>query len=259
VSAQVIPIANQKGGVGKTTTALSLGAALAMHGKRVLIIDLDPHACASIHLAYFPENLEHTAYDLFVEDADTAAIWPKVIQRREGVDFDFVPSHIKLSELEMDLKERDGKGVILKKAIAHIADDYDYILIDCPPLVGVLLVNALVASTLLIIPIQTDFLALHGVRLIFDTVRVLNRVLPQPIKFRALPTMFDRRAGACRRVLNILRKKLKNRMFETVINLDTKFREASAKGKVIYDIAPNSRGAAEYSALAKEILALQAT
>jgi len=128
---------------------------------------------------------------------------------------------------------------------------------DCPPHVGVLLVNALVAADLVIIPIQTDFLALHGLRLLFDTIRTLNRALPGPINFRALPTMFDRRAGACRRVLNLLRKKIGQKMFETVINLDTNFREASARGKVIFEIDPNSRGAVEYSILAKEIVAYE--
>jgi chromosome partitioning protein len=119
----------------------------------------------------------------------------------------------------------------------------------------VLLVNAMVASDLLIIPIQTDFLALHGLRLIFDSIRLLNKVLAKPVAWKALATMFDRRAGACRRVLELLRNKLGGKMFDTVVGMDTQFREASARGLVIYDVAPDSRGAREYMALAKEILA----
>lgn len=252
----MLAVANQKGGVGKTTTSLSLGAALARKGKKTLVIDLDPHACASIHLAFYPENLDHTVLDIFyAEDGELEELWAKIIHTHEnGEKFDFAASSIRLSELEMDLKSRSGRGGILTEALAPLRKQYDYIVVDCPPHVGLLLVNALVAADRVIIPIQTDFLALHGLRLIFDTIKTLNRVLPAPIDFKALPTMFDRRASACRRVLNLLRKKLGDKMFETVINLDTNFREASAKGKVIYDVDPNSRGAVEYSLLAKEII-----
>lgn len=253
--AMVLAVANQKGGVGKTTTTLSLAAALALKNKRVLVMDLDPHASASVHLRYYPEQLKHTAYDLFqVDEAQWPALWKSMVYRHEGLQFDLVPSHIRLSELEMDLRTRENKGTILKRSLEQVADRYDYVVVDCPPHVGVLLVNALVASNLLIIPIQTDFLALHGLRLLFDTIRMLNRVLPEPIRYRALPTMFDRRAGACRRVLNLLRTKLEGRMFTTVIDMDTKFREACASGKVIYDLFPKSRGAQEYMMLADEIL-----
>lgn len=255
MGAKVLAVANQKGGVGKTTTSLSLGAALARMGKKTLVMDLDPHACASIHLAFYPEDMKLTAYDIFqAERADWPGLWKEVVKPSEAGGFDFVASSIRLSELEMDLKSRPGRGQIFHDALILVRENYDYIVVDCPPHVGVLLVNALVAADLVIIPIQTDFLALHGLRLICDTIRTLNRILPQPIPFRALPTMFDRRAGACRRVLNLLRKKIGDKMFETVINLDTNFREASAKGKVIYEIDPNSRGAVEYSLLAKEIV-----
>lgn len=255
MAVKIIAVANQKGGVGKTTTSLSLGAALARAGKKTIVMDTDPHACASIHLAYYPENLDHTVLDIFyAKPAEYIELWDKIIHKSdEEFGFDFAPAHIRLSELEMDLKSREGRGAILTEALAPLKDRYEYIVVDCPPHVGVLLVNALVAADMVIIPIQTDFLALHGLRLIFDTIKTLNRVMPKPINFRALPTMFDRRASACRRVLNLLRKKLGPRLFDTVINLDTNFREASAKGKVIYEIDPNSRGAVEYSLLAKEI------
>ena len=258
MGAKVLAVANQKGGVGKTTTSLSLGAALYRMEKKVLVLDLDPHACASIHMAYYPEDPGATVYEVFqAETKEWAGLWKKIIHPGGGSGFDFAAGSIRLSELEMDLKSRPGRGAILTGALRELREEYDYIIMDCPPHVGVLLVNALVAADLVIIPIQTDFLALHGLRLIFDTIRTLNRALPAPINFRALPTMFDRRAGACRRVLNLLRKKLGQKMFETVINLDTNFREASARGKVIFEIDPNSRGAVEYSILAKEIVAYE--
>jgi chromosome partitioning protein len=127
---------------------------------------------------------------------------------------------------------------------------------DCPPHVGILLVNALVACDLLIIPIQTDFLALYGLKLLFDTMRTLNKVLPAPVRYMALPTMYDRRARACTRVLELLQEKMGSAMFNTIIGVDTRLREASAQGCVIYDLDPQSRGALAYTALAQEITAL---
>ncbi len=252
--AKVIAIANQKGGVGKTTTALTLGEALARLDKKVLVIDLDPHANASVHLSFFPETVTMTAHNLFFDDANYKTVWLQIVQKRVDVGFDFVPACIRLSELENDLKDRKNKGMVLSNALGGISDQYDYILIDCPPHVGVLLVNAIVASDLVLIPIQTDFLALYGIRLLFDTIKVLNKVLPSPVKFKALPTMYDGRAGACRKILNLIRRKLKDKVFSTVVHMDTKFREACASGKVIYTIDEKSRGALEYMQLAREII-----
>jgi chromosome partitioning protein len=250
-----VAIANQKGGVGKTTTALSLGAALARLEKRVLIMDLDPHGCASVHLGRFPENVPHSAYDLLLAGEFDPGLWDKAVLSAGEDGMDMVASNVRLSDLDIDLKGRENKGVLLKNLLERGGEGYDYVILDCPPNMGVLLVNAMVASNLLIIPIQTDFLALHGLRLIFDSIRILNKVLPRPVAWKALATMFDRRAGACRRVLTLLRKKLGTRLFETVVGMDTQFREASARGQVIYDVAPDSRGAREYMALAREILA----
>jgi chromosome partitioning protein len=254
LGARVLSIANQKGGVGKTTTALSLGQALSRKGKRVLVMDLDPHGCASVHLAYFPENLSRTSYDLLIAPGRAECPWDTTILTGHSCGFDFVASDPRLAGLDFDLKERQGKGVILKEYLADISERYDYILVDCPPGMGVLLVNALVAANLLIIPAQTDFLALHGMRLIFDTLRTLSKVLSEPVPYKVLATMYDKRAGACRRVMWLLMKKLGDRMFKTVIETDTQFREASAKGVVIFDVAPHSRGAMQYERLAKEIM-----
>ncbi|WP_173086602.1 ParA family protein [Fundidesulfovibrio magnetotacticus] len=250
----VLAVANQKGGVGKTTTALTLGAALTRMGRRTLVMDLDPHGCASVHLGHFPENVPVSAYDLLLTEGFDAGLWGRALIRGAEGRMDMVASNVRLSELDIDLKGRENKGLLLKKLLGEAASDYDFVILDCPPNMGVLLVNAMVASNLLIIPIQTDFLALHGLRLIFDSIRLLNKVLPRPVAWRALATMFDRRAGACRRVLHLLRGKLGPKLFETVIDMDTQFREASASGGVIYDIAPDSRGAREYMALAKEIV-----
>jgi chromosome partitioning protein len=254
LSARVLSIANQKGGVGKTTTALSLAQALARKGKRVLVMDLDPHGCASVHLAFFPENLRHTSYDVLIAERRESCPWEAAIVTGNACGFDFVASDPRLAGLDFELTSREGKGVILKDYLTVIAPRYDYVLVDCPPNMGVLLINALVAADLLIIPAQTDFLALHGMRLIFDTLRTLAQVMAQPVRYKVLATMYDKRAGACRRVMWLLMKKLGDKMFRTVIETDTQFREASAKGMVIFDVAPQSRGAMQYERLAKEIL-----
>jgi chromosome partitioning protein len=251
VSGKIIAVANQKGGVGKTTTTLNLAGAFARMGKRALVVDLDPHACASMHLRYYSEAADATAYGLFINHSGGG--WERIRREPEGLGFDFVPASVRLSELEADLRDRPDKALVLGRVLGEIVNEYDYILIDCPPHVGILLVNALVASDLLIIPIQTDFLALHGLKLLFDTVKTLNRALPGPIRYRALATMYDSRAGACRRVLGLLREKMGNRMFEVVIHIDTKFREASGAGKTIHDLFPHARGAVEYLQLAEEV------
>lgn len=257
MSAKVLAIANQKGGVGKTTTALTLAAALARKEKKVLVLDLDPHCCASVHVRLYPEEVRSSVLDIFtVETAVTLELWNRVIQRPDGLDFDMVPARTQLSDLEADLKERKGKGNILRNAVASVRPQYDFIIFDCPPHLGILLVNALVASDLLIIPIQTDFLAVHGLKLLVDTLRVLNKALPKPLEFKALATMYDRRANACERVLRLLHNKMGTQVFSTVIGLDTKFREASGQGTVIYTVDPLSRGAKAYESLAEEIIEL---
>jgi len=257
MQAKVIAIANQKGGVGKTTTTLSLGAALARKGLQVLMLDLDPHICASVHMRFYPDAQALTLLDIFMAPSSRQPrLWSQIISRNEGQICDFAPGSVRLGEIETDLKDRPGKGMILKMALQSQLPRYDYILLDCPPHMGLIMANALVACDLLIIPIQTDFLALHGLMLLFDTVRTLNKALPRPIRYRAFATMYDRRARACTRVLEMLHQKLGSSMFETIISMDTRFREASAMGKVIYEIDPHSRGARGYTALAEEVEAL---
>lgn len=257
VNAKVLTIANQKGGVGKTTTSVTLGSALARMGRKVLLLDLDPHACATLHARIFPEDVTASLYDIFLSEEEAwPSLWSRVIHTGALQGMDIAPGHIRLSELEVDFRERRAKGAVLTRSLMALKDRYDFIILDCPPHAGVLLVNALVAADLLIIPIQTDFFALHGLKLLFDTLHILNKVLPTPIRYRAVPTMYDRRAKACTRVLELMRHKMGEAVFRTVISVDTHFREASARGCSIYDIDARSRGALGYASLAQEVQGL---
>lgn len=258
MNGKILAIANQKGGVGKTTTSLSLGSALSRMGLKVLLVDLDPHACATLHAKLYPESIQYSMYDIFQGHASEQweQLWAQVICKQALQGMDVAPSSIRLSELEVDYKERADKGGVLQKSLKLLTPSYDFIVLDCPPHVGILLINALVASDLLIIPIQTDFLALHGLKLLFDTLHTLNKVLPRSICYRAVPTMYDKRAKACTRVLELMRKKMTSSLFSTIIGIDTHFREASALGCTIYDIDSNSRGALNYQALAREVVDL---
>lgn len=253
----VIAVANQKGGVGKTTTALSLGAALTRMGKKVLFVDLDPHVCASIHLRYYPEEQSHTIYELFTTDVEELpAVWSRIILHRENQGWSIVSGDTRLADIEILLQQYKKKGYILQNAFSQLSETYDFIILDCPPQSGVLLVNAIVASDLLIIPIQTDFLALHGLKLLFDTLRILNKGLGKQVRYRTLATMYDKRTKACRNILQLLQTKMKNAMFSTIVPIDTRFREASASGCVIFDHAPFCQGAIAYEALAEEVMNL---
>ena len=257
MGAKILAVANQKGGVGKTTTSLTLGSALSRRGKKVLLLDLDPHACATLHAKIYPEELRASLYDIFLaQDGVWPDIWPDIIHPAALQGMDLAPGSIRLSELEVDFRERTAKGSVLARSLHVLMTRYDFVVLDCPPHVGILLVNALVAADLLIIPIQTDFLALHGLKLLFDTLPTLNKVLPSPIRYRAVPTMYDKRAKACTRVLDLMRRKMGHALFATIIGVDTHFREASALGCTIYDIDAQSRGALSYDSLAEEVLSL---
>lgn len=257
MGARILAIANQKGGVGKTTTSISLGSALLRQGKKVLLLDLDPHACATLHARIYPESMRYSMHDLFLAaDGTWPELWPAIIHTDVLSGMDVAPGHIRLSELEVDFRERRAKGSVLARSLASLRQNYDYVVLDCPPHVGILLVNALVAADLLIIPIQTDFLALHGLKLLFDTLHTLNKALGRPIWYKAVPTMYDKRAKACTRVLELMRRKMGTSMFATIIGVDTHFREASALGCTIFDIDPHSRGALAYAALADEVVQL---
>ncbi len=241
-------IANQKGGVGKTTTTISLGGLLAECGHRVLLVDTDPHASLSYYFGIESEDLELSVYDLFVQ----VSLKEQVLQSlcpTKYKNIDILPATMGLATLDRSLGAKGGMGLVLKKAIDKISNEYDYVLIDCPPVLGVLMVNALAASDRIIVPVQTEFLALKGLDRMMKTMDIMQGEQEKPFAYTIVPTMFDKRTKASLLTYQKLKETYKEKVWPGVIPIDTNFRNASSAQKVPSDYARTSRGVYSYKAL----------
>ena len=249
---KVIAIANQKGGVGKTTTAINLAASLAVLEKRVLIIDADPQANTTSGLNFSPDNDEQrTLYEVMIGKID---ITDTLIQT-EIADLQMIPSHINLVGAEIETLESNDRESILKKALAPIKNDYDYIIIDCSPSLGLITVNSLTAADSVIIPVQPEFFALEGLGKLLQTIRLVqNGVNPDLAIEGFVVTMFDGRTRVHSQVETELREHFKDMVFNTIIQRNIRLSEAPSHGKpiILYDVICN--GTANYLNLAKELL-----
>jgi len=248
---QIWTIANQKGGVGKTTTAVSLAGALSKMGKSVLMIDLDPHGSLSAYFKLDPDTHEPSVYHLF----QTPATPINEIVVETGIEnIKLIPSSTAVATLDRQLGTQSGKGLVVKKAIDSCSEQFDYCLIDCPPLLGVLMVNALAAANKLLMPVQTEFLAIKGLERMLHTLGMILRARKQPLDYMIIPTMFDRRTRAAIDSLRQLRETYGDQMWDAVIPIDTQFREASRQAKPINRVMASSRGAKAYDHLLSTLL-----
>jgi chromosome partitioning protein len=248
--AQIIALAQQKGGVGKTTTTINLGASLVELGKKVLLIDLDPQGALSAGLGLNPLSLEKTIYNVL--RTASVKLNDVIIQTQSG--FSVAPSNIDLSAAEVELVNETGREYVLKEKLSAIKDDYDYILIDCQPSLGLLTLNALSASTGVILPVQTQYFALRGMDLLFQTIeKVKARINPNLEITGILPTMFDARTTHAKEALEELRATYKTLLFETVIPFTVKLPDSSVAGESILKTSPESSATEAYRNLAKEI------
>jgi chromosome partitioning protein len=243
---KVWAVANQKGGVGKSTSAVSLAGILAQRGRRVLLIDIDPHGSMTSYFRYNPDDLESSVFTLF----QNQAVNPFSLVRPTRFEhIHIMPATMALATLDRQLGAKSGMGLVLHKAIKNLADKYDYALIDCPPMLGVLMVNAMAACDHLIIPVQTEFLALKGLERMLKTLAMITRSRSIKLPYTMVPTLFDRRTRASTETLRILRTRYGEVLWKSVIPVDTQFREASRMGVPLPMLLPQSRGVVAYTRL----------
>jgi chromosome partitioning protein len=254
--ARVISVVNQKGGVGKTTTAINLAASLAASELKVLLVDSDPQGNSTTGLGVEkPEDLK-TIYHLLIGDAPAA----DVIVETAYESLSLIPADKNLVAANLDLVDEDDREKRLRTALAKVKDDFDYVLIDCPPALDLLTLNALVASDSVLVPIQCEFFALEGISQLMDTVERVRESFDQPLELEGvLLTMYDDRTNLTRQVEADLREFFGNDVFHTVIPRSIRLAEAPSFGKPILNYDPRSRGAESYIQLAKEILANEQT
>lgn len=243
-------VANQKGGVGKTTTAVALAGLLAQKGKRVLLVDTDPHASLTYYFGLDSEQLAFSVFDLFTETGEVSAqqVRDAVVPTQvEGIAV--LPSSMTLATLDRKLGARSGMGLVLKRALLQVKRDYDYVLIDVPPVLGVLMVNALAACKRVLIPVQTEFLALKGLERMMRTLALIQSSQKQQHHYTIIPTMFDRRTKASLQAYEKLRETYQDKVWPGMIPVDTKFRDASTAQLPPSIYAPTARGVHAYNAL----------
>ena len=250
--ARVISMCNQKGGVGKTTSTINLGAALAEAGRRVLLIDFDPQGALSVGLGFNPHDMDKTIYNLLTSRDVTVH---DVLLKTNVKDLDLIPGNIDLSAAEVQLVNEVAREQILADAIKPVLNDYDYVIIDCLPSLGLPTVNALTASQGVIVPLECEFFALRGVALLMDTIeKVQQRLNPELVLEGIVATMYDARTVHSREVLQTVVDAFGDGVFHTVINRTIKFPETSVAGEPITSYAPSSNGADAYRQLARELM-----
>ncbi len=257
---RVWAVANQKGGVGKTTTSIALAGLLADAGRRVVVVDLDPHGSMTSYFGHDPDALERSNFDLFLHKGGVPQGLPQQLLLSTSHErIKLLPSSTALATLERQSPGQSGLGLVIAKSLAQLWQDFDHALIDSPPLLGVLMVNALAASQQLVIPVQTEFLAVKGLERMVSTLTMINRSRKQALPYSIVPTLFDRRTQASLGTLRLLRNDYPDHLWPGYIPIDTRLRDASRAGLTPSQFDPGSRGIIAYRALLKHLLSQQAS
>jgi len=253
---KVFTIANQKGGVGKTTSVAALGGILSSRGYRVLMLDCDPHASLTSYFGHDSESLTQSLFDLFAnQDYGRQQVLNSIIDL-EHEKVSLLPASLSLATLDKRYGSRNGMGLVLRRALDLVKNDFDFVLIDCPPILGMLMINALAAGQHLLIPVQTEFLAIKGLERMMDTLNMVTKAQHHSIDYKIVPTMFDRRTRASIKALRSMRDEFGHHLWDNVIPVDTKFRDASQAHRTPSCLYPNTHGVMAYHKLTDTLLAM---
>ena len=251
--AKVLAIANQKGGCGKTTVAINLSACLSMQGKRTLLVDMDPQGHCGLGLAVPEEQVEQSIYDVLSRSDDTPVNMEKVIWQI-GKNFDLAPASLELAAFEQQFAGMPGREMRLKNVLDSVADKYDYCVIDCPPAVSLLTFNALRAANAVIIPVETGYFSVHGLKKQLETLEMLKKQCGQELTIKVVANLYDVRTKLGREMLGEMRKQFGHLMFQTYVNFNIKIKEGSSLGQAISEYDSSRMGFKDFSKLAQEVI-----
>ncbi len=252
---EVWTIANQKGGVGKTSTTVALAGIAAATGQRVLMIDLDPHGSLSMYFRQEPDYTHKSSYTLFEKrEVLNQGLLQSLIRKTPLPTLHLLPAATALATLERQMHACDGLGLVMSRALEHIKDDFDLVILDCPPVLGVLMINALAACQQLIIPVQTEYLAIKGLERMLHTLKMLGRSRSTPLPYVVVPTMFDRRTSASVQSLRALRNEYGDCVWKGKVVIDTRIRDASKAGVPPNLFSPSSSAVECYQQLYHQLI-----
>jgi chromosome partitioning protein len=254
---KTIAVVNQKGGCGKTTVSINLSSAFAEAGQKVLLVDMDPQSHCAVGLAVPEEQIEQSIYDVLISRSRNEPMKMTEILWQISERLELAPASLDLSAFEQQMNGISDRERCLKEALHEVRNDYDYVVIDCPPAVGLLTFNALRAASDVIVPVETGYFALHGLSKQLDTLSILCKRCSQQVDVKVLASMYDIRTKMAREILAELRSHFGDKMFETIVSFNTKLKEAASFGQPISEYDPASKGRKDFAALADEIIGAQ--